>query len=107
MALLAFVHGLRWHSAVVGQVMEKPYAMGGLEYILGPCLTLACAWAVLLRRPGASPQRTSCQFLIPIAAAILPVSYTHLDVYKRQGSNRGQPGTKHGALGAGYSIDRP
>lgn len=73
MALLAFVHGLRWHSAVVGQVMEKPYAMGGLEYILGPCLTLACAWAVLLRRPGASPQRTSCQFLIPIAAAILLV----------------------------------
>lgn len=73
MALLAFVHGLRWHSAVVGQVMEKPYAMGGLEYILGPCLALACTWAVLLRHPGASPQRTACQFLIPIAAAILLV----------------------------------
>ncbi len=71
--MLALVHGLRWQSAIAGESMVKPYSIGGLEYILGPCLALACAWIVLRRRPNASPQRTACQFLIPIAAAILLV----------------------------------
>lgn len=72
-ALIAFVHGLRWRSGVLGFSAARPYTLGGFEYLLGPLLAVACAWAVFRRRSGVPPQRTACQILVPVAAAVLLV----------------------------------
>ena len=59
-----------------------------------------CIWVPFFNRPQ-SPEKKAVDALLdedrgaligPIVAEILPVSYTHLDVYKRQGESAGGGG---------------
>lgn len=73
--MLAFIHGLRWTSAVLGLTRVKPYDTQGWEFALGPVVALALVWFLLFRTPvrAEAPQRAACQVLIPVAAAVLLV----------------------------------
>ena len=73
--MLAFIHGLRWISSMLGLTHVKPYGTQGWEFALGPFVALALVWFLLFHTPGrsAAPQRAACQVLIPIAAAVLLV----------------------------------
>lgn len=79
--MLAFVHGLRWRSTVLGDSIVKPYETGGWEFAIGPVLAFVAACALLSQVGDASPQRRSCQVFLPVASAVLLVIPTLNPLY--------------------------